>query len=208
MARKLKHKPDLKVVLVGAKSVGKTCLLRRYLDRKYVESESTLGASFVLKLWHSYSVAIWVDTAGEERFAGLSSFYCRGAGAAILAFDPTDKTSFDALEAIFIPLLDAAREDCLKVVVGTKFDIVDSNSRKVSNRDAVTLARALNPSATASPGDIAYFETSSLTGSNVDEAFEYIFDRVLMANGDEKKFEVDDALVLKSYDSHGRCNKR
>ena len=38
------------------------------------------------------------DTAGEERFSGLSNFYSRNAGAAILAFDLTDPASFHALQ--------------------------------------------------------------------------------------------------------------
>ena len=40
------------------------------------------------------------DTAGQERFSGLSSFYCRDAKAAILAYDITSKDSFDALRYI------------------------------------------------------------------------------------------------------------
>ena len=31
------------------------------------------------------------DTAGQERFDSLSSFYCRGARAAIICFDLTDR---------------------------------------------------------------------------------------------------------------------
>ena len=40
---------------------------------------------------------MWQDTAGGERFHGLSSFYCRGAGAAILAYDLSNKDTFDYL---------------------------------------------------------------------------------------------------------------
>lgn len=37
------------------------------------------------------------DTAGAERFTGLSSFYCRNAGAAILAFDMSIVSTFESL---------------------------------------------------------------------------------------------------------------
>ena len=37
------------------------------------------------------------DTAGEEKYTGLSSFYCRNAGAAIFAFDLNCLKSFDSL---------------------------------------------------------------------------------------------------------------
>jgi Ras-related protein Rab-20 len=40
------------------------------------------------------------DTAGEERYRGLSQFYCRNAGAAILAFDVTSEDSFHSLRSL------------------------------------------------------------------------------------------------------------
>lgn len=45
------------------------------------------------------------DTAGEERYRGLSHFYCRNAGAAILAFDITDEDSFHALRFLLITVI-------------------------------------------------------------------------------------------------------
>ena len=38
------------------------------------------------------------DTAGEEKYRALSKYYCRGAGAVILAFDLSNKQTFDQLE--------------------------------------------------------------------------------------------------------------
>ena len=42
------------------------------------------------------------DTAGQERFDSLSSFYCRGARAAIICFDLTDRASFESLSTKWI----------------------------------------------------------------------------------------------------------
>lgn len=54
----------------------------------------TIGASFAMKKVEAggrpCNLGIW-DTAGQERFDSLSSFYCRGARAAIICFDLTDK---------------------------------------------------------------------------------------------------------------------
>lgn len=63
------------------------------------------------------------DTAGEEKYASLSSFYCRGAQVAILAFDLTNQKSLDKLKELFIPLLEDSAGSCLTVVVGTKVDL-------------------------------------------------------------------------------------
>merc|ERR1719433_2699357 len=45
----------------------------------------------------NYTVAIW-DTAGEERFSALTTFYTRQANCAVIVYDVTDKTSFRAVE--------------------------------------------------------------------------------------------------------------
>ena len=47
------------------------------------------------------NLGIW-DTAGQERFDSLSSFYCRGARAAIICFDLTDRASFECLQSKWV----------------------------------------------------------------------------------------------------------
>ncbi|XP_062520638.1 ras-related protein Rab-20-like isoform X2 [Corticium candelabrum] len=125
-----RQKADLKVVILGSSSVGKTSLIQRYLSGHFVENRpSTIGAAFSVKQWGNFKVAIW-DTAGEERFRALSSFYSRDACAAILAYSITDKKSFEELQKHFLCLLDHARENCLLVVVGTKSDLIDEDGRQ------------------------------------------------------------------------------
>ena len=78
----------------------------RYTLNEFGVVASTLGAQFALKMWHGQRVGIW-DTAGQvcergravpadppelimqEKYSKLSSFYCRGAGAAMVCYDVT-----------------------------------------------------------------------------------------------------------------------
>ncbi len=132
------------------------------------------------------------DTAGEERYASLSSFYCRGASVAILAFDLTDSRSLEKLRSVFIPLLEDSVDACLPMVVGTKLDLVGTRGRQVKSNDGRELAveelqtfltRALksNPNSYLKgvDGRKLYFETSAKTGEGVSELFEYIQSIVL-----------------------------
>lgn len=78
----------------------------RYLYNTFGETISTIGASFAMKKVETESgrpcnLGIW-DTAGQERFDSLSSFYCRGARAAIICFDLTDRASYDCLHTKWI----------------------------------------------------------------------------------------------------------
>lgn len=204
---KNRSKPDLKIVLVGDANVGKTSLLLRYLERRFVNISNTVGVSFLLKQWGNHSIALW-DTAGEERYSGLGSLYFRSASAAILVYDITSENSLEVLRytythtAIqklrhipvsrfcnpssfpyitrnrFVPLLESASENCLKIVVATKLDLVSNGCkfpRKVSTEQGLQLAKILNPSL-ANNCYVPYFETSSLTGYNVDKVFQFAFE--------------------------------
>lgn len=170
-----KKKADLKVVVMGDFNVGKTSFIGRYIEGEFKQHEATIGAAFFLKQWGPYNIAIW-DTAGAERFTGLSSFYCRNAGAAILAFDMSIVSTFESLWARFIPLLEAANEDCLKIVVGMKLDALGEDQREVTVQEGKKFAREINDKIDLAKLPIdPYFETSSKTGHNVTEVFEYIF---------------------------------
>ena len=89
--------------------------------------------------------------------------------------------------ARFLPLLDSAKEDCLKVVVGTKSDIMES--REITSDDARQFSREINQKIDLSKlKSDPYFETSSKTGNNVTRAFEFIFDYCLpLKEGDMKQ---------------------
>jgi len=129
------------------------------------------------------------DTAGEEKYASLSAFYCRGASVAILAFDLTRATTFKKLQEIFIPLLQDSVDNCLTVVVGTKVDLLDNDpdKRQVRSSEGVELAvqqhdfqlqRALkhtpNTYLKGIEGSKLYYETSAKSGKGVERLFEDI----------------------------------
>ena len=97
-------------------------LLRRYIHRRFTETVTTIGASFFLRRHKGKNFALW-DTAGEERFSGLSALYSRDASAAILAYDVTCADSFASLKTRFLPMLSSAKDHCIYVVVGTKLDL-------------------------------------------------------------------------------------
>ncbi|XP_064597019.1 ras-related protein Rab-20-like [Liolophura sinensis] len=192
-----KRKADLKVVILGDAAVGKTTLVHRYIEGKFEETISTIGASFFLKQWGPYNVAVW-DTAGEEKYSGLSSFYCRGAGAAILAYDIREGKTFESLWARFTPLLEAADEKCVRVVVGTKLDLVKPGSREITLEEGEHFASEINEHI---PKDrlkhIPYFETSSVTGESVEKMFEFILDYCLPLTEEMKLSMEGNTIHLK-----------
>lgn len=119
----------------------------------------------MLKKWRSFFFGIW-DTAGQEKFSRISSYYSRGAQAAILAYDITDRSTFDNLTE-YAKFLSDAEKDCYIVLVGTKLDLVkaDPGMRQVTEG----MAREL-----AAQWSAPCFETSSKEGVNVSAVLDTI----------------------------------
>lgn len=180
------RKADLKIVMIGDSSIGKTCLVLRYIDRQFQNSISTIGASFILKPWGHYNIAIW-DTAGGERYTGMSTFYYRNASAAILSFDLTNRKTFESLSEKYLPILNTVNSAKLKVIVGTKSDLLKVQPREVTAAEGKELAKTLNPQLDSKDSFIPYFETSSKNGANVDNMFEYVFENFYPNAGSEPR---------------------
>ncbi|KAG8195702.1 hypothetical protein JTE90_002965 [Oedothorax gibbosus] len=194
---KLRRLVDCKVVMVGDASVGKTSLVLRYMHGEYQKTMSTIGASFVLKTWGIHDIAIW-DTAGEEKYAGMTTFYYRNASAAILTFDMFDRNSFYNLNERYIPILNDVSSAKLKVIVATKSDLLETNIRKVTEDEGMELAHKSNPNLDFTNSFVPYFETSAITGHNVNKLFEYIFTYFYPFGDDSTKLNncIRDSIIL------------
>ena len=101
---------------------------------------------------------------------------------------------FSRFSERFLTLLQSADSNCLCVVVGTKLDLVEEIPRQVTPDEGYILAKKLNSSR---PTELPYFETSSVTGQNVDRVFEYIFETLLPLKEGEQKYrrKVNTAVV-------------
>ena len=168
--------------------MGKTSLIQWYTTQRYHPTVMTPGASF-----HALEVSlpgtdiplrvnVW-DTGGQERYAQLTQNYARGAAVALVAFDLTDRSTFDKLPARIKSVQDV-EPHCRFVLVGNKLDIVEDQptQRDVSHAEATAYAQSLGA---------AYFETSARTGIRVKEAFETAFQQAAAASEDPDSSEDD-----------------
>jgi len=159
-------KVDVKVVLLGKHSVGKTCLVERYLHGKFKDSTvATVGAAFGAKKLNvggkEVTLGIW-DTAGQERYESMSRIYYRSAKATIVCFDLTDSKSFDKVK-FWVDELLQSEEGCDIYVIGTKLDLVKEGTERGRS------AQEVKEFATKISAKV--FETSSKTGEGIEELF-------------------------------------
>jgi len=93
-----------KVILVGESGVGKTCIIVRFVSEEYKEETiSTTGASYASKIIEfadykkSLQFQIW-DTAGQEKYRGLTKLFYKDAKIVILVYDITRRKSFEEIK--------------------------------------------------------------------------------------------------------------
>jgi small GTP-binding protein len=124
---------DLKVVVLGATSVGKTSIIHRYCNGTFrSDLTSTVGPGFFT---HTFMVGstevtllLW-DTAGEERFRSVAPSLLRGANGLVLIYDLTEPSSLEDLTIYLEMFLDTVHVDLSNelpvLVLGNKCDIED-----------------------------------------------------------------------------------
>jgi small GTP-binding protein len=153
--------PLLKVVVVGDGAVGKTSLIRRYVEGKFDASRvATIGVDFYTQRVQLPSgmvkLSIW-DMAGQERFEAVRTGFYRGSRAAALVYDITSPGSLKNLRRW--------REEVLRAVGQQPFVVVGNK---------IDLTRTVRPEfgrVFASYVGAPYLETSALTGEGVADLF-------------------------------------
>jgi small GTP-binding protein len=155
-----------KLVVAGAKDVGKSSLITRYCDNVFNENTmETIGVAFKrkeIKLKEKLKIElnIW-DFGGEEKYRILFPAYVNGASAALLLYDTTDKSSLEDIKN-WVKIIDENSKDIIKIIIGTKVDLKEN--REISKAEAIKISEKFN-----CHGDP--IGTSSKTGENVEKAF-------------------------------------
>lgn len=102
---------------------------------------------------------LW-DTAGQERFRSLTSNFFGRADGFVLTYDISNRPSFDHVIGWMRDIKTRAPPDCDIVLCGNKSDL--DNDRVVTFDEGKQLAEEYG---------VQFFETSALTGHNVEKMF-------------------------------------
>ncbi|KAL7694835.1 putative small GTP-binding protein [Plasmopara halstedii] len=147
-----------KLVLLGDTAVGKSCLVVRFVRDEFFEfQEPTIGAAFL------------TQTVGLEDglTVNLAPMYYRGAAAAIVVYDVTNKDSFVGAKSWVKELQRRGDPNVVIALAGNKADL--EARRKVEYEEAHQYAE---------DNDILHMETSAKTSVNVKDLFVAIAKRL------------------------------
>lgn len=162
-----------KVVLLGDKSVGKSSLVKRFCQNEFLDKyDVTMGVAYSQKVLSHHSdnmirMHIW-DTAGEEKFRAMTSFYYKDADAVILVYDVSDENTFRNLNYWIGELNNRVdRKDVCIIIVGNK---VELPPEKIKSDFVIA-------DDFAKRNGMKFFRTSAKTGEGVSEAFQYLVEK-------------------------------
>lgn len=156
-----------KLLIAGDGGVGKTTLLRRYVDGIFDESTiTTIGVDFFLKEISlesgNCSLQLW-DLGGQERFRHLLGNFVMGARGALLLIDLTRMPQMSSI-LNWVNIIRLHDIDLPIILVGTKLDLEEAMS--IDDDTALDIKNTFNM--------LDFIKTSSKTGHNVNLVFESI----------------------------------
>ncbi len=171
-----------KVCLLGDVSVGKTSVVRRYVDRTFSEVYlSTVGVAISRKLLHVPSssgmdaedvqLILW-DLQGGINFESVSPSYLRGAHAAVVV---ADLTRADTLESV-AEHIDHYSEINSGGIIIVALNKSDLHSEPGELRRGSWMHRG---------GPVTTIVTSAKTGEGIDGLFMTLGNLLLRARTDE-----------------------
>jgi small GTP-binding protein len=164
-----------KIVVVGEGAVGKTSLVKRFVDRIFTrDMKSTIGLDFSSKVLKVDGVEkilqIW-DLGGQPHFKSIADMFFKGASGIVAVFDVSRRESLLNLVE-WINHVHSVIGRKPMVIVGNKVDLRRAGSRGmvyVSKEDGTSFADRYE-----SP----YVETSAKESISVDEAFKSLLHRL------------------------------
>jgi len=157
-----------KVIVVGEAGVGKTSIIRRYVENQFsTDYKATVGVDFALKEikndGRSMRLQLW-DIAGQERFSSMTHVYYKEAAAACIVFDLTDSKTFKRVDRWKNDVEEKVKlengQTVPMLLLGNKNDM---SNKEVNNEEVENYAKQ--------NGFVGFFPVSALSNENLDKAF-------------------------------------
>ena len=192
--------PNVKIVLLGESTVGKTSIINVVHGGQYIQDQpTTIGACFYIKKMKINDVTvklhIW-DTAGQERFRSLAPMYYRDAQYALLVYAVNNEDSFKAIQSWYNGLTQNCSTLPNVILIGNKVDL--ENERSVTTESGKQLAEQLKAK---------FYEVSAKTNKeSVDIIFEQIANdtvKEIQAQGNQERAQTTD--LTKTNETKKKC---
>ena len=165
----------IKVLSMGSASSGKSCLIKRYCEERFVSKYiATIGVDYGVKpvkldRLGDFRINFW-DLSGHPEFFEVRNEFYKDTQGCLLVYDVTDRDSFEQCDAW---LVEASKYGATpsEITIALCANKIDKRKEQVVSEE--------EGKQWASSRGVTYFETSALSGANVQEMFEYLFREIV-----------------------------
>lgn len=177
------HCVRIKIITMGSSGVGKSCLVKRYCEGRFVNRYiTTIGIDYGVKVVsniHKHQCKVnFFDLSGHPDFTDIRTEFYKDAQGVLLCYDCTQASSFKNLTQHMVESrmhgLDLEKDTVHTVVCGTKADL---SGKQVSRAEAQSFANSKG---------FSFFETSAQSGDCVNEALNLLFENVVFSLLDQR----------------------
>jgi len=181
---------DVKLMVVGDGSVGKTCLLISYTTNsfpgEYVPTVFDNYNANAIVEGNPVNLGLW-DTAGSDEYNSLRPLSYPGTDVFLICFSIISPETFHNVTKKWYPEIAENSPDTPIILVGTKLDLRnkpdaiqalrEANQEPISEEQGRQLAQKI--------GARKYLECSALTQEGLSKVFEEAVKVILFPNSDE-----------------------
>ena len=120
-----------KIIVLGAKGVGKTALIEQFSDKSlHKDAAPKTGVNLFTKDvnidGNDYKLQFW-DILANDKFGSLQTLYYTGASAVLYVFDLSRPETFEYFQTRFKDIWIQIKQDkCPVFIIGTKLDLVEN----------------------------------------------------------------------------------
>ncbi|MBY9004718.1 MAG: GTP-binding protein [Candidatus Lokiarchaeota archaeon] len=204
-----------KFIVIGDHEVGKTSIIRRFVEDRFVEKyRATIGLNILSHDFDAFAnritIMLW-DIGAQKFFMRYRKTYYNGAQAAFIVFDLTNRKSFENVTHWHNELKEFMEyKDLPIIIVGNKTDLAEQ--KVISYEEGLQLAKDLSKLTgmsentamsdysdlssieNGSQTKISYIETSAKTGNRIQDAFNLVSYHFIMRCEEKEESLLKDKI--------------
>ena len=186
---------DLKIIIVGDMSTGKTSIIRRYIDGVFENTnKATIAPNFSSKIIKTndviYRLQFW-DIPGQDRNPTLNGLFCHDAQGVIFCCDITNKKSRDNLKKWYESVKNFKDiENTPKILLENKCDLI---KEEINDNEDINSLKKVSDELQC----INFFRTSALNGYNINESIDFLINDIINSL-DSKDIQVYQSFMVKT----------
>ena len=169
--------PSIKIILLGDSGVGKSSIIKRYMEDKFDSNIAvTFGSNFLEKIItikdKKVKLELW-DTAGQEEFRSVTKIFIKNSKIVVLVYNITVKQTFENLNYWYDFIQKEIGQNIIYGLAGNKTDLIleEGFEEEVPSEEAKEFAQKIN----ATFSQISARES----GNEIIQLFEQLITRYL-----------------------------